>query len=49
MQQTASTPIDIKKLPVAKGANHWNVSLEAAAKGGHRDLAELFISKGANN
>ena len=30
-------------------ANHWNWGMTVAALGGHKDLVDFFISKGANN
>ena len=34
---------------IEKGANTWNWGLEGACKGGHRDLVNLMIEKGATD
>ena len=37
------------KRAIKKGAYNWNGGMREAARGGHRDLVEFFVSKGADN
>ena len=41
--------MDIVKLMIEKGANHWNWGLRCACRGGHMDIVKLMIEKGADD
>lgn len=34
---------------ILNGFNDWNCGMQSAATGGHKNLVDFFISKGANN
>ena len=34
---------------MSKGADNWNRGLRGACQGGHTEIINLMISKGANN
>jgi len=40
--------IDLIQFFIQKGADNWDLGMEAAAEGGHKDLVQFFIEKGAN-
>jgi hypothetical protein len=44
-----SASFDMIDFAITIGADHWNWGLELGARGGHNDVCDMMINRGANN